>query len=162
MTKYIYIFKEIMLTIYPLTLWPQNALIENFWSEMNFHKRIINSFQTSWNKLAKLSIRKLTLTSETLYIQFHDVGTYELLPISQIPLKISNWNFTFILQRHIGIRKYQYHNFDQVPHLDPKSHGRSHISIALKRAKILNIQWRYSVFIMWHIFEGNSNLANIL
>ena len=43
---------------------------------MNFPKRIINSFQTSWNKLAKLSIRKLTLTSQTLYIQFHDVGTY--------------------------------------------------------------------------------------
>ena len=116
-----------MLTIYPLTLWSQNVLIENFWSEMNFSKRIINSFQTSWNKLAKLSIRKLTLTSQTLYIRFHDVGTYELLPISQKPLKISNRNFTCILQGYIGIRKYQYLNFDQIPHLDPKSHGWSHI-----------------------------------
>ena len=96
-----------MLTIYPLTLWSQNVLTKNFWSKMNFSNRIINSFQTSWNKLAKLSIRKLTLTSQTLYIQFHDAGNYELLPISQKPLKISNWNFTCILQRHIGIRKYQ-------------------------------------------------------
>ena len=117
-----------MLTIYPLTLWSQNVLIDNFWSEMNFPKRIINSFKTSWNKLARLSIRKLTLTSQTLYIQFHDVGIYELLPISQKPLKISNWNFTCILQRYIGIRTYQYLNFDQGPHLDPKSHGWSHIS----------------------------------
>ena len=120
-------FKEIMLTIDPLTLWSQNVQIENFWSEMNFPKRIIYSFQTSWNKLAKLSIRKLTLTSQTLYIQFHDVGTYELLPISQKPLKLSNWNFTSMLQGYIGVRKYTYLNFDQVPHLDPKSHGWSHI-----------------------------------
>ena len=27
----------------------------------------------------------------------------------------------------LGIRKYQYLNFDQIPHLDPKSHGWSHI-----------------------------------
>ena len=60
--------KEIMLTINPLTLWSQNVLIENFWSEMNFPQRIINSFQTSWKNHAKLSIRKLTLTSQTLYI----------------------------------------------------------------------------------------------
>ena len=106
-----------MLMIYPLTLWYENVLNENVWSEINFPKIIINSFQTSWNKLAKLSIRKLTLTSQTLYIiQFYDVGTYELLPISQKPLKISNWNFTCIFQRHIGIRKYGYLNFDQVPH----------------------------------------------
>ena len=118
-----------MLTIYPLTLWYEHVLIENFWSKINFPKIIINSFQTSWNKLAKLSIRKLTLTSYTLYIQFHDVGTYELLPISQKPLKISNWNFTCILQRHIGIRKYRYLNFDQVPHLDPKSHGWSQFTV---------------------------------
>ena len=127
MKKCIYIFKEVVLTIYPLTLWYENVLIESFWSEINFPKIIINSFQTSWNKLAKLSIRKLTLTSQTLYIQFYDVGTYELLPISQKPLKISNWNFTCILQRHIGISKYRYLNFDQVPHLGPKSHGWSHI-----------------------------------
>ena len=50
--------------IYPLTLWSQNVLIEIFWSEMNFPKRITNSFQTSWNKLAKF----ITLTSQTLYI----------------------------------------------------------------------------------------------
>ena len=55
-----------MLMIYPLTLWSQNVLIENFWSEMNFPKRIIDSFQTSWNELAKLSIGKLMLTSQTL------------------------------------------------------------------------------------------------
>ena len=100
---------------------------------MDFPKRMINSFQTSWNKLAKLSIRKLTLTSETLYIHFLDVGTYELLSISPKPLMISNWNFTCIHQRHIGIRKYQYLNFDQVPHLDPKSHGWWHI--------VNNIKW---------------------
>ena len=116
-----------MLTIYRHTLWSQNVLIENFWSELNFPKRIINSFQTSWNKLSKLSSRRLSLTSETLYIQFHDEGTYELLSISKKPLKISNWNFTCIFQRHICIRKYQYRNFDHVPHLDPKTHGWSHI-----------------------------------
>ena len=117
-----------MLTIYPLTLWSQNVLIENFWSEMNFPKRIINSFQIPDIKSPSSSIRKLTLTSQTLYIQFHDVGTYELLPFSEKPLKISNWNFTCILQGYIGIRKYQYLNFDQVPHLDPKSHGWSHMT----------------------------------
>ena len=71
----------------------------------------------------------IKLTSQTLYIQFYDVGTHELLPISQKPLKISNWNFTCILQGYIGIRKYQYLNFEQVPHLDPKSHGWSHLSL---------------------------------
>ena len=30
-------------------------------------------------------------------------------------------------ETYIGIRKYQYLNFDQVPHLDPKSHGWPHI-----------------------------------
>ena len=75
---------------------------------------------------ADLSL-KLMLTSQKLYIQFHGVGTYELLPISQKSLKISNWNFTCTLQGYIGIRKYQYLNFDQVPHLDPKSHGWSHM-----------------------------------
>ena len=129
-----------MLTIYPLTLWYENVLIENFWSEINFPKIIINSFQTSWNKLAKLSIRKLTLTSQTLDIQFHDVGTYELLPISQKPLKKSNWNFTCILQRHIGISKYRYLNFDQVPHLDPKSHGWSHLWSCI--IELINSLWK--------------------
>ena len=137
-----------MLTIYPNTLWSQNVQIENFWSDMNFPKRIINSFQTSWNKLAKLSIRKLTLTSETLYIQFHDVGTYELLPISQKPLKISNWNFTCILQRHIGIRKYQYLNFNQVPHLGPKSHGWSHIAKFWQDRKLNAKLW---ILISWSV-----------
>ena len=56
-----------MLTIYPLTLWYQNVLIENFWSEMNFPKRIINSFQTFWNKLAK-SYQKINIdVANTLY-----------------------------------------------------------------------------------------------
>ena len=132
-----------MLTIYPLTLRYKNVLIENFWSEMKFPKIIINSFKTSWNKLAKLSISKLTLTSQTLYIQFHDVGTYELLPFSQKPLEISNWNFTCILQRHIGIRKYRYLNFDQVPHLDPKSHGWSHIWIMTPSASPFLIILKY-------------------
>ena len=131
-------FKEIMLTIYPLTLWYENVLIDNFWSKMNFPIIISNSFQTSWIKLSKLSIRKLTLTSQTLYIQFYDIGTYELLAFSQKPLKISNWNFTCILQRHIGIRKYRYLNFDQVPHLDPKSHGWSHMHLGKTRFKYTN------------------------
>ena len=137
-----------MLTIYPITLWSQNVPIGNFWSDMNFPKRIINSFQTSRNKLAKLSIRKLTLTSETLYIQFHDVGTYELLPISQKPPKISNWNFTCILQRHIGIKKYQYLNFDQVPHSGPKSHGWSHMFCMFDKSWwTLKKCWNFMIFL---------------
>ena len=55
----------------------------------------------------------------TLCIKFHDVGINELLSVSQKHIQI--------LQRHIGIRKYHYLNFDQVPHLDPKSHGWPHI-----------------------------------
>ena len=94
-------------------------------------KSIINSFQTLWKNrqysVQKMSIIKFTSTSQIRNIRFHNVWTYELLPISQKPLKISIWNFKCILQAHIGIRKYQYHNFDQVPHLDPKSHGGSHI-----------------------------------
>ena len=155
MTKYIYIFKETLLTIYLLMFWSQNVLIENFKREMKSSERIINSFQTFWNKLAKLSIRKLTLTSQTLYIQFHDVGTYELLPISQKSLKISNWNFTCILQRYIGIRKYQYLNFDQVPHLDPKSHGWSHIEI------IYNLQIRYGSLLV-SLLANKFNVHSVL
>ena len=119
-----YIFKEIMLTIYPLTLWSQNVLTKNFWSKMNFSNRIINSFQTSWNKLAKLNVD----VANTLYTIPWRRDLWTILPISQKPHKISNWNFTCILQRHIGIRKYQNLNFDQVPHLDPKSHGWSQLS----------------------------------
>ena len=128
-----------MLTIYSLTLWSQNVLIESFWSEMNFPKRIINSYRTSWNKLAKLYIRKLTLTSQTHYKQFNDVGTYELLPFSQKSLKISNWNFTCILQGYIGIRKYKYLNFDQVTHLDPKSHGWSQLCVCSRSVQLLEL-----------------------
>ena len=41
-------------------------------------------------ELPALSIRKYKLTLKILNIKFHEVGTYELLPISQKPLKISS------------------------------------------------------------------------
>ena len=136
-------FKEILLTIHPLTLGSQKVLIDNFCCKMHLSKRINDLSQTSRNKRAKLSIWKLTLTSQTRYIQFRDVGTYELLLISQKLLKILNWNFTCILQRHIGIRKYQYLNFDQVPHLDPKFHGWSHMMMS----KVVNYCIKFTLIL---------------
>ena len=68
MMKYIYIFKEIMLTIYPLTLWSQNVLTKNFWSKMKVSKvaKIRNRYNQVPHLTQELSQQKNQLVSNIL------------------------------------------------------------------------------------------------